>query len=199
MTQIEITIEGITPLICNRFTEAAERSVSQDSTSSLKGDKGTPREQAEPKCYRNKSAQFVIPGTNIFRSIIDAGKYLKNGKSKITTQKTSLIPSFSAMETIDAVICNGDKKPVKDFEVDSRSVVIPSTGGRIMAHRPRFDCWSCAFEIALDEKDCSSKLFRTLVDYAGSKVGLGDFRPDRKGPFGKFKVIHWKESVTKSE
>ena len=34
-------------------------------------------------------------------------------------------------------------------------------------------------------------LVRDLVDNAGGKVGLGDFRPDRKGPFGKFKIIHW--------
>ncbi len=47
----------------------------------------------------------------------------------------------------------------------------------------------------------TTKLFREIVDAAGKKIGLGDFRPDRKGPFGKFVVIHWKEkdlSDTKS-
>jgi hypothetical protein len=35
------------------------------------------------------------------------------------------------------------------------------------------------------------KLFRDLVDAAGKRVGLGDFRPDKKGPFGKFVVVSW--------
>jgi len=30
------------------------------------------------------------------------------------------------------------------------------------------------------------------VDSAGKRVGLGDFRPARKGPFGKFRVDEWK-------
>jgi hypothetical protein len=38
---------------------------------------------------------------------------------------------------------------------------------------------------------------RKLVDDAGKRIGLGDFRPDRKGPFGKFVVSNWaKESNT---
>ncbi len=35
------------------------------------------------------------------------------------------------------------------------------------------------------------KFIRQLVDDGGQRVGLGDFRPDRKGPFGKFKVVYW--------
>jgi hypothetical protein len=40
----------------------------------------------------------------------------------------------------------------------------------------------------------SKELFRDIVDSAGRRIGLGDFRPDRKGPFGKFVVVSWKES-----
>ncbi len=178
----------------NRFTEAAERAVSGTHKSAMtSGDKGTPREQAEPKCYKNKDGYLFIPGPNAFRCIIDAGKFLKSGKSKITTQKSSLVPSFLSIEELEcAITVNGAR--TKDFEVDSRSVVIPSTGGRIMAHRPRLDVWTLNFTLALDEKEADESITRTLVDYAGSKIGLGDFRPDRKGPFGKFKVILWEVS-----
>ncbi len=37
-------------------------------------------------------------------------------------------------------------------------------------------------------------LVRALVDDAGKKVGLGDYRPERKGPFGKFVVTKWEEA-----
>ena len=188
----EITIQGVTPLLMNRFTEAAQQSLSAPKTV-LQGKKGTPREQAEPKAYRNEKGNYTVPGVNIFRAIVDAGSFIKSGKTKLTTQKSSLVTSFAFMETLEAVVCNEEKKPVPDFEVDSRGVVIPATGGRIMAHRPRFDVWNLTFQVELDETECSPELFRELVDQAGKKVGLGDFRPSRKGVFGRFKVTHWQK------
>ena len=86
----------------------------------------------------------------------------------------------------------------KDFEVDSRSVVSPATGGRIMAHRPRLDEWSLSFTLEVDEDMFSAEFVRLVVDDAGRKIGLGDFRPDRKGPFGKFVVTGWKVIKEKS-
>jgi hypothetical protein len=35
---------------------------------------------------------------------------------------------------------------------------------------------------------------RDIVDKWGNAVGVGDFRPDCKGPFGKFSVTNWKVS-----
>lgn len=191
MTTINVQIHGSTPLLMNRFTEAAERAVSgSHRTAMTSGDKGTPREQAEPKCYKNKEGLLFIPGPNMFRCIIDAGKFVKAGKSKITTQKSSLVPSFLSIEELECPLTI-DGQRTKHFEVDSRSVVIPATGGRIMAHRPRLDTWTLGFTLTLDDGEADVALSRTLVDYAGSKIGLGDFRPDRKGPFGKFKVVKW--------
>lgn len=191
MTTITVQIHGTTPLLMNRFTEAAERAVSgTHKTAMTSGDKGTPRDQATPKCYADKDGNLFIPGPNMFRCIIDAGKFIKTGKSKVTTQKSSLVPSFLSLEELECPL-TVDGKRTKDFEVDSRSVVIPATGGRIMAHRPRLDKWTLGFTLTLDEAEADASLVRTLVDNAGAKVGLGDFRPDRKGPFGKFKVVLW--------
>lgn len=181
-------------MLMNRFTEAAQLALN-GAKSVLQGKKGTPREQAEPKAYRDAKANFVIPGVNVFRSIIDAGAFIKSGKTKLTTQKSSLITSFLLMETLESIVCGDTGSPVKDFEVDSRSVVIPSTGGRIMAHRPRFDAWQLTFEVELDESECAPDMLRELVDQAGKKVGLGDFRPAKKGVFGRFKVIEWKKAA----
>ena len=102
--------------------------------------------------------------------------------------KSSLIPAGVA---INEIICPLN---TKKYEVDSRSVVIPSTGGRIMCHRPRLDEWALDFTLDIDTEMFSPALVRQIVDDAGKKVGLGDYRPDRKGPFGKFVVVNWKES-----
>jgi hypothetical protein len=78
-----------------------------------------------------------------------------------------------------------------EWEVDSRPIVNPSTKGRRLTHRPRFDRWRVTFTLEVDAAMFDPKFVRQLVDDAGTRIGLGDFRPDRKGPFGKFKVVRW--------
>jgi hypothetical protein len=183
--KIKVKIQGKTPLIMNRFTEASEIKVSSGTSAVSTGHRGTPREQATPKTYSDKDGNLYIPGPNIFACLIAAGSFHKVGKSKVTTQKSSLIPAGISIEEI---IC---PLGTKDFEVDSRSVVIPATGGRIMCHRPRLDNWGVQFTLSIDEAMFAPDFVRLLVDDAGSKVGLGDFRPARKGPFGRFFVTSW--------
>ena len=83
MKKVEIEIEGITPLLMNRFTEENEVKVSSGTSISLNsGDKGTPREQATKKAYRSeRDGQLYIPAMNLFRAVIDAGIFHKAGKS----------------------------------------------------------------------------------------------------------------------
>lgn len=156
--------------------------------SALTGDKGTPREQAQGKLYVGADGKYVIPSPNVFRAIIDAGTFFKAGKSKITTQKTSMIPACVSIPAVEIVIQSKD-----GWEVDTRAVRIPSTGGRILCHRPSFHDWKLAFTVDLDTSMIGVKLFREILDAAGKRIGLGDFRPACKGPFGKFVVTSWKE------
>jgi len=190
MKTIEITIEGTTPLLCNRFTDAAQMKASGGTTSSIVGDKGTPKEQATQKLYTNDKGDVGIPQPNLFRCILDAGKYFKAGKSKVTTQKSSLIPACLSIDELFIPIQHNEP-----WMVDTRPVRIPSTGGRILAHRPCFNDWSLTFTAEIDVEIISAKLFRELVDAAGKRIGLGDFRPDCKGPFGKFVVTRWAEEA----
>lgn len=190
MVEIEITIEGKTPLLCNRFTDEAQASASSGTRLSSVGDKGSPRDQAEKKLYLGQDGAPVIPQPNLYRCIIDAGKFFKAGKSKVTTMKSSLIPSCVDMPDVEYVI-----KHENPWEVDTRAVRIPSTGGRILAHRPCFHDWRITFTAILDTEVISETMFRDLVDKAGSAIGLGDFRPDCKGPFGKFRVVRWERSA----
>lgn len=183
---IKVEIQGVSPLLMNRFTEAAQEK-SGNSTSAVHGGrKGSPREQAEPKLYVDSTAHPVLPGPNLFRAIVDSGVFIKAGKSKITTMRSSLVPAGIALLELELPIAPGRWEP------DSRAVVIPATGGRIMCHRPRFDQWGAKCTLDVDPSLFADALVRELVDLAGSRIGVGDFRPARKGPFGRFKVVGWR-------
>jgi len=186
MKNIKIRIEGTTPLIMNAFTDQAAASASSGTRGSVVGDRGTPNEIAQSKVYRDNDGDACIPSPNLFRAIIDAGKFFKNGKSKVTTIKSSIIPACLSLEGVTVRL-----EHKQGWKVDTRPVRIPSTGGRILAHRPMFDDWALEFEVELDETMMSAKFLREIVDAAGSRIGLGDFRPDCKGMFGKFVVTKW--------
>jgi hypothetical protein len=187
--RIKITITGHTPLIMNQFTNAAQITATEGNRVAAVGDRGTPAEQAESKIYRNEAGEPCIPQPNIFRCILDAGKFFKAGRSKVTTQKSSLIPAcldMGASTTFKLESSEG-------WSVDTRPVRIPATGGRILCHRPIFNDWSLSCEVVLDTEILSAKLLREIVDAAGKRIGLGDFRPDCKGPYGRFVVTRWEE------
>lgn len=190
MKNIRITIEGQTPLLMNKFHDAAQIAATNGTRMSIVGSKGTPHEQASLKLYTRPDGTLVIPQPNIFRAIIDAGTFFKAGKSKVTTQSSSMIPACVDIPGLDFAV-----EHQQPWAVDSRPVVIPSTKGRILCYRPRFDDWRLSFDVEIDDQMISPQLFREIVDAAGKRIGLGDFRPARKGPFGKFVVTSWTEET----
>lgn len=191
-TLVDVTIEGTTPLLCNKFTDAAAMSASSGNRIAAVGDKGTPMEQAKARLYIGHDNKPCIPQPNLFRCLIDGGTFFKAGKSKVTTQKTSLIPACIEIPGIELPLESKD-----GWQVDTRAVRIPSTGGRILCHRPSFNDWRISFTMSVDTDLISVKLVREILDAAGKRIGLGDFRPSCKGPFGKFVVTSWKEHASK--
>ena len=187
--KIAVEIEGIVPIMCNRFTDEAAESATSGTRLASNVDRGTPREQAESRLYKGADEKtLIIPAPNLFSCLIEAGKFHKAGKSKLTTLKSSLIPAAMCIEEIELAI-----KSREGWRVDTRAVRIPTTGGRINKHRPMFDDWSLTFTLDLDSDFISAKLCRQIVDDAGKRIGLGDFRPACKGPFGRFVVTSWQE------
>ncbi len=186
--EINITIEGTTPMICNRFTdEAAESATKGTRGASAAADRGTPLEVAESKLYKGLQGNPMIPQPNLLRCLVEGGRFHKAGKTQLTTSKSSIM--YSCLDIQGAEIPIAHKEP---WRVDTRAVRIPSTGGRILAHRPMFDDWKLTFTAELDTTILSEKLLRAIIDDAGKRVGLGDFRPATKGPFGRFVVTNWK-------
>lgn len=185
--KIDIQITGVTPLICNKFTDAAAMAATSGTRSSALGqDRGSPQDIAESKLYIGSAGKPTIPQPNLLRCLVDGGQFHKVGKKQLTTAKSSVL--YSCFDIDGAEIEIEHKQP---WKVDTRAVRIPSTGGRILSHRPMFDDWALTFTATLDTGILTEKLLRDVIDDAGARIGLGDFRPSTKGPYGKFKVTQW--------
>jgi hypothetical protein len=187
--KIKIKIEGITPLICNRFTDEAALAASSGSRGSGSAqDRGLPQAICEAKLYTGLDGKPMIPQPNLLRCLVEGGRFHKAGKTQITTARSSHL--YACLDIEGAEIPLIHEQP---WKVDTRAVRIPATGGRILAHRPMFDDWALEFVAELDTDIVGVSILRRIVDDAGRRIGLGDFRPATKGPYGKFVVVKWEE------
>ena len=173
MKKVLCEIQGVSPLLMHAYPLQPVEGLEKMSAA----------EQAEASAYRDpESKGLYLPGVNVQRSLVAAATFSK-GKGRASLQKTVAASVFVAPERIDL--------GVKDYVIDSRPVVIASTRGRIVRHRPRLDTWACEFKIEFDELLVTEAQLRRVVDDAGRLVGLLDFRPACKGPFGRFMITRW--------
>lgn len=174
MKNVSVTIEGISPLLMNAYPlvqiEAKE--------------KRSPEEQAEFAAYRiPQTRELYIPGTAVQRALVGGAAYSK-GKGRATLVK----PAAACLLVDSEYLGLGTDK----YVIDARPVVIPATKGRVVRYRPKIEKWSVSFNLQFDETLLTPEQVRRIVDDTGKNVGLLDFRPEKKGPFGRFMVTSWK-------
>jgi hypothetical protein len=191
MKRYNVRIEGDTPLLQHRFGEAAEAESGKSTRRVTLADE-TPRQAAEKAAYKDGEGRFYFPGAAISRLLREAGGAHKQKGSRKSVK--FIVPAAVLVLDDAVVIMNGDGKPAKDFEVDSRPVVIPATRGRVMRHRPRFDKWSAKFQVRVNEAVLGPDVVHKLLTEGGEQIGIGDFRPEKGGPFGTFRVVVWEEA-----
>lgn len=189
MKTIEVQIKGTTALMLCRFKEQDEV---QKASRSVLVNRGTPREQADASAYRDSEGRFYFPAAAISRMLREAGG---NHKMRGTRKSAKyIIPAAVRLQDDTILIRNGDGQSLaKDFEVDSRPVVIPATKGRIMCHRPRWDCWSAKFTLIINDSLLPIDFINQLLVEASQQIGVGAFRPEKGGCFGTFLVEKWQE------
>lgn len=192
MKTIEVWIEGTTAILQQRFSEAAEQSTSATARRvQMKNE--LPRDAAEKSAYREPSGALYHPGAAIGRLLREAGGAHKQRGSR---KSIKYVVPAAVLVLDDAIpLFETDRRTrLRDFEVDSRPVVIPSTKGRVMRHRPRHDAWAMRFTLRINEDVLDPATVRQLLVEGGQQIGIGDYRPEKGGPFGTFAVVAWSET-----
>ena len=187
MKTINVEIRGTTPLLVHRFND---ESLSERSSRRMVIEARDPREEATKNAYIALDGTYYFSAFAIPNAMGAAGSNHKMKGSRKTLR--FVVPSAIRLITDTITILNGSG-PALSFEVDSRPVTIPATKGRIMRHRPRFDCWGAQFDLIINEQMLAIKDAHMLLNEAGESVGIGDFRPEKRGPFGTFRVTRFEE------
>lgn len=187
MKTINVEIRGVTPLLIHRFAEQSEQS---KNTRKMKVDNTDPRAEATKAAYIAPDGTYYFSAASIPGCLGNAGSNHKMRGSRKSLR--FVVPSAVRMTSDTVTILNGSG-PAKDFEVDARPVTIPATKGRIMRYRPRFNEWGAKFDILVNDDLLDVETVHQLLNEAGMQIGIGDFRPEKRGPFGTFRVVSFKE------
>lgn len=183
MKEVNVGIRGSVPLLMHRFDESAEL---DKPTRKVLVKSRDPRKEAEKAAYRLPDGTLYAPGSWFLAMLQAAGSEHKARGSRRSLRY--IIPSAVMMEEEVVPILNGDgKSKAKEFEVDSRPVVIRATKGRIMRHRPKLNHWGADFRLLIDDDVLPLEVVNQLMVEGGQKIGVGDHRP----AFGRFIVTKW--------
>ena len=180
MEKIRVTIEGTTPILFNRFRDVAIEGKSKKRTGAMA------ESDIEDKLYQDDNGKTQIPSVYLKNCITEASKQFKIvGKGKSTYSK--LVAS-----TVDIEPFMIDLKAGK-YEIFRISAVNPMTGGRMMVERPRYTKWGASFEIIINDPAVPVSVVQEILEHAGKYVGIGDWRPQKKGMHGKFAISEFKK------
>ncbi len=124
----------------------------------------------------------MIPATAI-RSVIETGaKKLRQG-AQVREGLAVIDTSFTYNVTVYGESLDELAKTVQ-FTVP---VVVQRS--RVLRTRAKFDPpWSCRFTLSADDELVRRDWLERWLDIGGRRIGLGDWRPERSGQYGRFTV-----------
>lgn len=179
MKTIQVVIEGLRPILLHNPESMLKPRGSKKKIPS-------PEEEAADSCYWTEDgSSLAFPGLNIGAAMLRvAPAYKLKGQRRM-----SVTPYVAGSVEIEPIMVPfGTKK----YEIDIRRVVVQRSG--IMRARAKLLKWKLAFAILVDQDfPAETDVLREMLEEVGRRIGLGDYRPEKKGPFGKFRVIKWQE------
>lgn len=188
--QYEVEIRGITPIIMHNADASFDRRSPQKleiaQLTAKRGNNKTIADEeriAELECqlaiWYNSEGNPTIPIEAIRSCIESAARKRKQGplvRGGMLVIHSDLVYDTDKYGTTVADL--GIKTQFRKTVVVQRS--------RIMRTRAKFDDWSCVFTLDVDPDMIDDNLIRDWIQLGGRQIGLGDWRPDKSGIYGRF-------------
>ena len=186
---LRIECKGVSPLLMHSDRAADPLSREAQWLSEIAGKRNKTeaetvelaRRQFHCSLYLDPAGRPTIPVDNVHSCLYAAAKRRKEG------------PLFSGSLTVSGVRFDyeGPDEPDALWErqetfVDRRSVRVGAS--RVIRTRAIFPAWSLTADAEHDPEVADLFHIRQWVEIAGSRIGLGDYRPQRGGLFGRFEA-----------
>ena len=192
--EYEVKIKGIRPIIQNNGAagldtrspaniEKAEIARKRGSNRTVTDDERLRELECQISLYLDERGAPTIPEAAIRSCIETAARKLKQGPQVREGLMVSEVVSFDYdRERYGATVDELGKTaqftvPVKEGQA------------RIERTRAKFDEWSLTFRLDTDEELVDQTQLVSWLDIAGRRIGLGDWRPEKSGTYGRFETV----------
>lgn len=175
LQEFAITIVGDSPLIMHRWSDKAKKMIldKQMKKASKGREARDPEKDYEESIYYREDRSYGFPAIGIKSAMVRAGK---NMGIPMTDSRTAFhIPE-------EMVCIQGTPRPREDM--------VRIDGGRTadIRYRAEFPDWKSSFRIVFNAAVLSAEQIVNMLEFAGFGVGIGEWRPEKNGQFGRFHV-----------
>lgn len=178
---IRVPILGTTPLIVHRFSEKAKRKMLDN----MQGRK-SPKEVKDPDAeyegafYRLKDGGYGFP--------VLAFKAATVGGARFYDKSVTMTSLRQIMFFRGEVGADGHSQARLVGEPQMREDVVRVGQGTDLRYRPEFREWATTLDVTYVTSSITRGSVLSLIDAGGMGVGVGEWRPERKGDFGTYRV-----------
>ena len=145
----------------------------------------TPEEEAKAGLYLDADGSLYLPSEGFWACGLAGAKGHKMGKYTAPAVFSSYV---SCCEPRTPLVDPDTEEPLLvDYQIDTRRAIVQRQG--ILRSRPRFERWGAIVKFEFDPTRIADKVIIDFLKIGGSLSGVGDFRPAKKGGFGKFMPV----------
>lgn len=186
---VVLEVEGTASLIQNSWGQkAVEEMLRKHMGLSVQREKKKPREVIEQATVRNVEGTVCVSPVAFKCAMVSASAGLKSFERKKTLLQTSLL-------------VEGASVPITyERQVPRMDMVRLAGIGRTpdVRFRPQFDGWKARFAVIFSDNLLNVQSVVDLVQRAG-RVGIGEWRPERRGTYGTFTISRVVDSPVEVE
>lgn len=192
-----VPIEGTSPLIVHNFSEKSKRQMleAQQGKKKLKEIRD-PQKEYEAAFYRISDP---ITGESRYGFPVTAFKAATTGAARFYDKSVSMtaLRQFLFMR---GILTDADPQQLVEImgEPRIREDVVRLGGPSRSAdlrYRPEFRQWGTTLEVTFVTSSISLGSVLSLIDAGGLGIGVGEWRPEKRGEFGTYRVAGEAEQV----
>jgi hypothetical protein len=178
---IHVPIVGTSPLIVHRFSEKAKRQMLEN----MQGRK-SPKEPKNPEAeYEAAFYRFKddAPGFPViaFKAATVGGARFYSGVTMTALKQFMFLRGEVGKDGQMLARVQGEPHMRED-------VVRVGRGGTDLRYRPEFSEWSTVLEVVYVTSVLTRSSVLSLIDAGGMGVGVGEWRPEKDGDFGTYRI-----------
>jgi len=173
-------VEGISNILMHN--PASMRSGSNPSMGKKKIP--SPEEEAAASRYLNGGDELVFPTIGFKSSLVRGCSGKRIGKVSAASQVAA---GVFEVEPYTPLLNAKNGKPLIDYRVHVARCVVMRAG--IMRARAEVGPWKATVLFEVDDDFVTETQVKELVNIAGRIAGVGDWRPEKKGRFGRYRVV----------